>query len=67
MDRSERVVEGEIWSRGNSYEAGRVRRSVVLEKKEYKEGEVESMGQEVKEVMGRENKSCRTVKAIVMI
>ena len=67
MDRSERVVEGEIWSRGNSYEAGRVRRSVGLEKKEYKEGEVETMGQEDKEVMGRENKSCRTVKAIVMI
>jgi len=29
MDRSERVVDGEIWSRGNSYEAGRVRRSVA--------------------------------------
>ena len=47
MDRSERVVDGEIWGRGNSYEAGRVRRSVGLEKKEYKEGETEFMGQKV--------------------
>lgn len=57
MDRSKRVVDGEIWGRGNSYEAGRVRRSVGLEKKKYKEGEAEFMGQEVKEVMGRKNKS----------
>lgn len=44
-----------------------MRRSVGLEKKEYKEGETEFMGQEVKEVTGRENKSCRTMKTVVMI
>lgn len=43
-----------------------MRRSVGMEK-DYKEGEAEFMGQEVKEVMGRENKSCRTMKDVVMI
>lgn len=43
-----------------------MRRSVGLEKKEYKEGETEFMGTGGRGD-GRENKSCRTMKTVVMI